>query len=159
MTQSIAIVVQIQNQVAGHVESPGRVFGPGKKALLAGFIAALGFASLLVIAPYVGGDVDIMGLSDSAAHNIAHVTVYGGLALLVAFALRGRLIASWLITNLLAGGEEWHQQFVPGRVMGWDDMLLNTIGITVALALLLVALRVRRWKATASVNRQEIPVG
>ena len=125
-----------------HAEHRQPAFSIRSLAALA--LAAGGFASLWLVAPYVGGDVDIMGLTDETVHNIAHLTVYGGLALLIAGAMRGHLVLAWFISNLLAAAEEWHQQFVPGRIMGWDDMILNVTGISVALVGLGIVLLLRR---------------
>lgn len=138
MTQGISEVIVAQPR------------GRFRRAAAAGVAAVLGFGTLLFVAPHVGQDVDIMGLSDDTVHTIAHLAVYGGLAILVATALGGRLVLSWILTILLAGGEEWHQQFVPGRIVGWDDMLLNVVGISAALMIVGIVLKIRRWRETSS---------
>jgi len=53
---------------------------------------------------------------------------------MLAKALNNRYMLAWIISNLLAAGEEWHQWFVPGRVASMNDALVNLVSITAFLA-------------------------
>lgn len=72
-------------------------------------------------------------------HTAGHIMVYGTLSVLLARVLGGRYLSAWVICNLLAAGEEWHQLVVPGRVASIEDGLLNLVSITFFIALAKVA--------------------
>src|SRR5438128_458629 len=71
-----------------------------------------------------------------------HMVEYGGLALLVARALRregfGRpwsLTLALVIASAYGASDEWHQLFVPGRDSNVLDWLADTIGAAAGAAL------------------------
>lgn len=92
--------------------------------------AVLGFTTLYVAAGRFGFDAGIMGLSDDAVRTIAHFTVYGSLAFLLARALRNWHLLAWLISVLAATGEEINQLFINWRFSCIEDWMLNVAGIT-----------------------------
>ncbi len=70
------------------------------------------------------------------ADKLIHVALYGGMAVLVAMAVqrpgralswKGALLAA-LISTAYGALEEFHQSFVPGRVVSLDDALANLVG-------------------------------
>jgi len=93
-------------------------------------IACGGFAILYVAARQFTGDYGLIGLSDNAVRSIAHFTVFGGLALLMAKALFGQYLLCWVISVLLATGDEIHQLFIKFRFAGIEDWLINGVGIS-----------------------------
>jgi VanZ family protein len=82
----------------------------------------------------------------------AHLTVFGLLGVLVYLALagdftfrRGTAAEAILLTGVLGALDEVHQAFVPGRHARPVDALLDTVGATLALAVVLgIVARARR---------------
>ena len=83
--------------------------------------------------------------------KLLHMTLYGGMALIIAIALQrpGRAI-TWrrallaaLLSTLYGILEEYHQSIVPGRVAAPDDILANAAGAFIVAGWYLVA--ARRW--------------
>jgi VanZ family protein len=67
-----------------------------------------------------------------------HLTAYGVLAALLWWALHGtglRYPATWALVLAVLYGitDEYHQSFVPGRTMSFDDLMVDLIGASVAL--------------------------
>lgn len=98
-------------------------------------LAAGGFAVLYLAASRFVGDMGLAGLSDEQVRAVCHFSVYGLLAAAVARALSGHHLAAWLITVVLATGEEVHQFYVPSRFACVDDWLMNVAGITTFLVI------------------------
>ena len=89
------------------------------------------------------------GIWDLYLRKAAHVFVYFVLTLLIAPNFRpGRRqrVYSFLIAGVYAVGDEYHQSFVPGRVMCFYDMVLNWIGCASAYFLLIFLNRNSRLK-------------
>jgi VanZ family protein len=94
----------------------------------------------------------------------AHVTEYAIFALLVARALigssirlfsRGWLVISLLMLTAIAATDEYHQSFVPSRTAAITDVLIDTSGGLMALAILaLWRLARRSWSSRFTVLRQ-----
>jgi VanZ family protein len=84
--------------------------------------------------------------------NLFHIPLFAGLAFCFFRALswrEGRQQVTWrllgltfLVTGALAGLDEWHQSFVPGRQSNMKDFLLDLLGI--GGMLLILRLRARR---------------
>lgn len=79
-------------------------------------------------------------LLDLILRKAAHLFVFGVLAVLVARLLRGEdlspmksLLSAWLVTVAYAISDEWHQTFVAGRAGQASDVLIDSIGATIAL--------------------------
>lgn len=75
--------------------------------------------------------------------KLYHMTEFGVLCGLLfwLFAYRRRnrgqaIIAAALVSVLYAICDEWHQTFVPGRGGTWTDVLIDCVGILIALTLL-----------------------
>ena len=98
-----------------------------------GVVAITGFATLYLASRVFAMDVNFGGLDHETVHNAGHIFVYGTLSVLLAKAMGNRFLLAWVISNLLAGGEEFYQSFVPGRVSSLDDALLNFVSISVFL--------------------------
>jgi VanZ family protein len=91
------------------------------------------------------------------ARKGAHLTEYGILGLLLWRALRKPIKCdprpwSWrtaggtiLLVALYAASDEFHQRFVPGRDASVRDVVIDTIGATVALLLLWAIGHQRKW--------------
>ena len=94
-------------------------------------LAALsGFAVLYAASGHFAGDYELPGISEHTVRGVAHFSVYGMLALMVAAALGRWHLAAWLICILLATVEEVHQLFIPGRFCSMGDWIINACGIT-----------------------------
>ena len=80
----------------------------------------------------------------SALQNGLHVVFYGVLALLLVWALERtatgavRMLIALLVAVTLGAGLEWYQLHVPGRFGSLGDILLNTLGAIVGLAVSLL---------------------
>ena len=92
-----------------------------------------------------------LGTTASALESIvAHVVLYGGLALLLQWALSGGgqgyalkwAVAAFALAVLYGASDELHQALVPGRTASGVDIALDAAGagLGVALALLVTAL-------------------
>lgn len=82
------------------------------------------------------------GLDDKVLEVTGHLVEYGVLALLLYYPLRQRdmtprtVFAVALIGAVLYGiSDEWHQSFVPNRTPSVFDLLVDTIGATLALTI------------------------
>ena len=101
--------------------------------ILLGTVVATSFAVLYLASQLFGNEgikYLFAGIDGELIHLAGHIFVYGTLSVLLARALGGRYLFAWLISNLLAAGEEWHQLVVPGRVASIRDALLNFVAIT-----------------------------
>ncbi len=78
-----------------------------------------------------------LGLSQRAL-NLGHVPLFAGLAWVTFWALVGpRLqcaLGAAMICGLFALIDEWHQNFVPGRVASLDDLAADGAGIVLGIA-------------------------
>jgi VanZ family protein len=77
-----------------------------------------------------------------------HLTVYGVLAALLWWALRGSAVrypATWALVLAVSYGatDEFHQSFVPGRTMSLSDLMVDLIG---ASAVLLIVTLLHAWR-------------
>jgi len=106
-------------------------------------LAASAFATLFAAASWFIGDMGVVGLSDNAVRSVAHFTVYGTLAALVARSLWNMHLLAWLIVTLAATAEEVHQLFVQYRFASVGDWAINIAGITVFLLILANARRLK----------------
>lgn len=101
--------------------------------ILLGIVVTVSFSVLYLAGQLFGNDgikylfADIDG---ELFHTAGHIFVYGTLSVLLIRVLGGRYLLAWLIGNLLAAGEEWHQLVVPGRVASIEDAMLNFVAIT-----------------------------
>lgn len=73
-------------------------------------------------------------------HNLFHIPVYGVLAFLIFKALnqtQNCIIRNLFISGILAFSfgflNELYQAFIPGRIVSLLDIVLNSIGISIAL--------------------------
>lgn len=107
-------------------------------------------AVLLVVGLFMGGAQPVaVGLFAEPWDKVAHATVFGALAVLLAVALRGAhgwhgraalgqgtsLALAATLAAMVAGVDELHQMGLPGRVAAWDDLFADAAGIVLALAL------------------------
>lgn len=96
-------------------------------------MTASGFLGVLVGADYLGGNATLLGINDEQVRPLAHVLIYGSLALMLAQGLKGRYLLAWLLTAGLAGLDELHQAFLPSRYATLADWALSMLGATVFL--------------------------
>ena len=74
--------------------------------------------------------------------NLAHAPVFAGLAVLVLKALSGthgahyRYVTAFLVTAACGALDEWHQSFVPGRMVSAGDFALDLAGAACALLIM-----------------------
>ena len=92
-------------------------------------------ASLYLAASAFAMDTGFAGLTDDQVRLGLHFVVYGSLAVCLARALGNWHLLAWLITSLLATGEEIHQLFVPFRFSCLGDWMTNLAGITMFLVI------------------------
>lgn len=85
-------------------------------------------------------DSDVLSV---AVRKGAHVAEYAVLGALLTWALRGR--AAWAIPVgvVYAATDEIHQLFVPGRAGQVSDVLIDSLGVALGVALVLLV-RARR---------------
>jgi len=89
-----------------------------------------------------------------------HFLEFGGFALLLfcalfrtfpSWSLRRIVVVTILTTTLLAASDEFHQSFVPGRHADVKDLLVDSLGGTLA-ALTMGIVRARRWSQSSAKN-------
>lgn len=105
-------------------------------------------ALLLVVGLFIGGAQPMaVGLFADPWDKVAHATVFGALAVLLALALRGAhvlhgraalglgqsLLLAALLATMVTGADELHQIWLPGRVAAWDDWFADVAGVALAL--------------------------
>ncbi|NWQ41107.1 VanZ family protein [Bacillus sp. EB106-08-02-XG196] len=82
--------------------------------------------------------VDINGLN-LTVRKVTHVIVFGMLAFLLYKSLavyQYSFILSWILTVIYAILDEWHQSFILGRVAAYMDVLIDSLGVFIALFLI-----------------------
>lgn len=73
---------------------------------------------------------------DFVLRKLAHMFVFGVLALLILNATRTkRVVGPFILTVVYAISDEIHQNFVPTRQGAVSDVLIDAIGATIGLAL------------------------
>jgi VanZ family protein len=72
------------------------------------------------------------GAWDLLIKKLAHLLAYAVLALL-AYVATGRYSVAWGIAVLYAMSDEFHQTFIPGRNGTAVDVLIDSLGATLAL--------------------------
>jgi VanZ family protein len=81
-----------------------------------------------------------LGTLDYVLRKLAHMTEYALLTLLWAWALRPvtrwNVVGAAVIAVLYAASDEFHQSFVEGRHGVASDIVVDAVGVAVALALL-----------------------
>lgn len=107
------------------------------------WVAVVAWAAVILVATSLPGRV--LPPAFPHADKLVHLASYGVLGALVARALRTggarapspRVFAAAAATlALFAAGDEWHQQFVPGRSADRADWLADMIGAAAGLAAL-----------------------
>ncbi len=75
--------------------------------------------------------------------KLGHVLAYGVAAGLIVFALRGMprlrkqaLPLGFVLTMILAGLDEWYQSILPHRTGAFTDVLIDMIGVIIAVVIL-----------------------
>ena len=81
-----------------------------------------------------------LGTVDLILRKLAHMTEYALLTVLWAWALRPvtrlNIAIAAVIAVLYAASDEYHQTFVPGRAGTIVDVLIDSVGVAIAIALL-----------------------
>ena len=140
----------IENATVQCAPAPSPGIGKGIGKLRAGLQPACAVAALvLVVGLFIGGAQPFaVGLFTAPWDKVAHAAVFGVLAVLLALALRGAhvlhgrtalglrhtLLLAALLAAMVAGADEIHQIWLPGRMAGWDDWLADVAGVALALA-------------------------
>ncbi|MAE63789.1 MAG: hypothetical protein CMJ18_05910 [Phycisphaeraceae bacterium] len=109
------------------------IAGQRTRRLAALAICATGFTVLFAGAKHLAGDLSVAGLSDEFIRGMAHFCGFGLLALILARAIGQRFLLAWLVSMVLATGEEVHQLVVPFRCSCPGDWLINAMGISTIL--------------------------
>lgn len=110
-------------------------------------VRAFGLASCLVYLAglFIGGaQPAAVGLIPAPWDKLAHLVSFGMLTFLVELALRP---PSWVLVSLplaVSAADEFHQAFLPGRFVSFEDWLAGAAGTGIAYALLRRT-RVRSW--------------
>ncbi len=115
------------------------------------WLPALAWMALIfVLSSQSGLRVSEDAAVDKPFRITGHLLAFAGLAALLLFALsrggrpRWHLVVIALgITVLYGVSDEWHQSFVPDRTGRVDDLVVDTIGATIGLAIAWVVLTVR----------------
>ncbi|MDD9265778.1 VanZ family protein [Paenibacillus sp. GCM10023248] len=93
---------------------------------------------------------DPVGVIEFFIRKAGHVSEYAILALLWIIALLAKpvrvimtLVTSSIISVLYAASDEWHQTFVDGRTGHAIDVVVDTIGVLLAVLVVLAVLGIR----------------
>jgi VanZ family protein len=85
---------------------------------------------------------------DRPLRQVAHITVYAVLTLLVTWALTGRrrpsarlAVVGGLLALLYGVTDEWHQTMVPSRTGRPEDLIWDGLGALIGIAVIVVANR------------------
>jgi VanZ family protein len=101
--------------------------------------AALVMAVIFVFSSIAGPDLPNLGLLDLVGKKMAHMVVYGMLAVALWYAFEWRRDLrrlAWLLAILYAVTDEFHQSFTPGRHPWWLDVVVfDALGALLGLLL------------------------
>lgn len=112
------------------------------------WVSAVGWAGGIF---YLSQQSAPLGATPSAPEsNLAHLTLYAGLALLLFWALSApngplqapvwpRVAVAFALTVLYGVSDELHQTFVPGRAATEADIVVDAAGAALGLSLALMA--------------------
>ncbi len=105
---------------------------------LRGLVALLYMAGVLSLSALPGRMLVGWGFS-RGIFDLLHVPLFAGLALVTLWAVvapRARRVV-WVFVGLtlFAGGDEFLQHWVPGRVASWADFARDALGIAIGIAL------------------------
>ncbi|MBU1481749.1 MAG: VanZ family protein [Gammaproteobacteria bacterium] len=109
-------------------------------------LACLGCALFLITGLFwIGSKPVAVGLFHPPLDKVAHFATFGMIACMLWFSiLRGR---PWLLiaaVTLVGAADEIHQQLLPGRTAGLDDLAVDVLAAAVIASLLEYARR-RNW--------------
>ncbi len=106
-------------------------------------LRALAPVALMVLIFVLSAQQDLdsgLGTLDLILRKVAHAAEYALLTLLWAWALRPatrwNVVAAAVLALLYAASDEYHQTFVEGRTGVVTDVLVDSLGVAVAVALL-----------------------
>jgi hypothetical protein len=106
-------------------------------------LRALAPLALMALIFFLSAQPDLdsgLGTLDLVLRKLAHATEYALLTLLWAWALRPatrwNVLAAAMIAVLYAASDEFHQTFVEGRHGSPVDVLVDSAGVLIAIALL-----------------------
>ncbi|MEC0230187.1 VanZ family protein [Paenibacillus alba] len=95
---------------------------------------------------------DPIGIIEFFIRKAGHVSEFAILALLWSLALLAKpvkvviaLLTSSIISVLYAASDEWHQTFVDGRTGHAIDVAIDSIGVVLAVLVILVVVGIRKW--------------
>jgi VanZ family protein len=54
---------------------------------------------------------------------------------------------AWVLSAVYGATDEWHQSFVPGRMMTFEDLVADAAGAGLAIAAAMLVARARRGRA------------
>ncbi|HWI46792.1 MAG TPA: VanZ family protein [Rummeliibacillus sp.] len=99
--------------------------------------SATGSNTLNIIQTKIGISEATAELLNFIIRKLAHITVFGFLAILLYFVFqKNQFFWAWLCTTLYAGTDEFHQLLVSGRTSSINDVLLDSFGAIIALVIL-----------------------
>ncbi|MGX9133248.1 VanZ family protein [Rummeliibacillus sp. JY-2-4R] len=100
-----------------------------------------------IIQTWLGIDGRMADILNFIIRKLAHVTVFGLLAIFLYFAFtKNRFLWAWLCITLYAGTDEYHQSLVGGRTPSVYDVMIDFAGAIVALVLIRFVVRKIREK-------------
>lgn len=110
---------------------------------------ALGLAVAIPLGLWVGGaQPQAVGLIPTPWDKLAHLVVFAVLATAVAHALRSMtrypLLAGFAVALLVGVSDEWHQMGLVGRSADFSDLLADTLGAALGVAVVLLRRRLCR---------------
>lgn len=128
--------------------TPGDLSGAQSGLIVRVILAVYGF--------FFGGEQlapDTLNLLHTLVRKAAHMSEYAVLALLYLHALRQNGVrrpwrTALLLCALYAASDEIHQAFVPDRGPSPIDVLIDTSGACIGLALARIASHIRRHRST-----------
>jgi VanZ family protein len=113
-------------------------------------------ALIFIASAIPGSDIPKFGIWDLVAKKGGHMFGYALLAIAYFHGLNGgraitrtHLVASFVLAMLYAMSDEWHQKFTPRRTPAIGDVVIDTIGAMIGLA-------VRYWARTRIPKQQKV---
>lgn len=99
--------------------------------------SATGSNTLMILQDWLGVHGLVADSLNYVIRKLAHVTVFGLLAIIFYFVFeKNRYLWAWICTTIYAGADEFHQSLVGGRTSSIYDVILDSFGAVVALGIL-----------------------
>lgn len=103
------------------------------------WLPGIAWGVVILVITSVPGSAIPAGPEIPGLDKVVHGTMYGVLGFLVGNALLRERVAAWVLAGgviaVMAAGDEWHQEWIPGRSAETLDWVADVAGATVGLTL------------------------